>query len=168
MKQSAYQLISGYYGKRKTKRSEVPLMHHIDEGLIIMEILGVQSQDARDAYCLHPIFQSDEDLAANQDMSRLTYPNLMTLVMEYRSVANEYLSHRVIKSITEIRLSPLQEVTDMLKADKLQNYKDFKQYHLGRHERSDELWDYFMNWFDALGIEDFPGIVDELRERTGE
>jgi len=44
--------------------------------------------------------------------------------MEYRSVANDYLSTRIISDVQEIRLSPLPDVQDMLIADKVQNYKD--------------------------------------------
>ncbi len=72
--------------------------------------------------------------------------------MEYRSVANEYLSHRTIAHVDEIRLSPLPEVNQMLIADKVQNCKDFELYHKATHPRSAELDLYFNNWLRRLGI----------------
>ena len=80
------------------------------------------------------------------------YPEVLIAVMEYRSVANEYLSQREIKSIDEIRLSPLKDVNDMLIADKVQNYKDFEIYHKSTHARSKELDQYFKNWLRKLNI----------------
>jgi hypothetical protein len=70
--------------------------------------------------------------------------------MEYRRVANAYLSKREIKSLDDIELSPLHEVNQMLWADKLQNQKDFRLYHMGKHERSDILEQYFINWINKL------------------
>lgn len=72
------------------------------------------------------------------------------LTMEYRSVANDFLSQKVDTG-QKIRLSPLKDVNDMLIADKIQNYKDFMQYHYHTHARSQELFRYFNLWFDALG-----------------
>ena len=40
----------------------------------------------------------------------------------------------------------------ILIADKIQNRKDFELYHLGKHERSDELDSYFKNWLERLNI----------------
>ena len=40
----------------------------------------------------------------------------------------------------------------MLKADKIQNYKDFRKYHLGTHEKSAELEQYFEEWLAALNV----------------
>ncbi|MDJ1501575.1 hypothetical protein [Xanthocytophaga agilis] len=52
----------------------------------------------------------------------------------------------------EIRLSPLNEVNQMLIADKIQNRKDFERYHQQSHARSEELTIYFANWLKRLGI----------------
>ena len=75
--------------------------------------------------------------------------------MEYRNIANQYLSYRKIKSIDEISLSPLKEVNEMLIADKIQNYKDFLIYHKDTHPRAKELDEYFNNWLKKLNINDF-------------
>jgi hypothetical protein len=77
----------------------------------------------------------------------------MMLAMEYRSVANEFLSDKIPSHQgQDIRLSPLYEVNDMLVADKVQNYKDFITYHRGTHARSEELDIYFRKWLHALDI----------------
>jgi len=134
-------------------RSGVYYMNHIDEGLAILEAIGA-SETAKRAFCLHPVLQTDEDLKTNYGKYiAYSYENVLIAAMEYRSVANEYLSNRVIKSIDEIRLPPLKDVNDMLIADKVQNYKDFELYHFGKHSRSNELVEYFDNWIEKLGVD---------------
>jgi hypothetical protein len=145
-----YKLISEFYADTKAKRSGVRYMNHIDEGLAILERIGA-SELAKKAYCLHPIYQSDYDLSINVDNYKID-SDVMLRVIEYRSVANEYLSFREIMSCFDIRLSPLKDVNDMLIADKIQNRKDFELYHKGKHQRSKELDRYFIKWCQRLGI----------------
>lgn len=151
----AYKIISKYYQDKTTNRSGVKLMNHIDEGLIILDKLKA-SYIAKDAYCLHPILQPDNELVHNMedymDYFKYLHPKILIVAMEYRSVANEYLSTRTISSIDEIRLSPMKEVNDMLIADKIQNRKDFELYHIDTHERSPLLQEYFKNWLERLDI----------------
>ena len=145
-----YLLIANFYGSQKAERSGVYKMNHIDEGLAILEQIGA-SDLAKRAYCLHPIYQSDADFAENCDKF-VVDKEVLVRVLEYRSVANEYLSTRTINHTSEIRLSPLKDVNDMLIADKIQNRKDFELYHKDTHERSDELKQYFFNWLWRLGV----------------
>lgn len=152
----AYKTISKFYGDKKTERTGVPLMDHIDEGLRVLISLDAP-HDALCAYCLHPIYQNNSDLfQAYND----TKPNslislkIMILTMEYRNIANAYLSTRHIDSIEDIQLSPLPEVNIMLLADKIQNHKDFKLYHSDTHPRAKELEEYFQNWFKRLCVSD--------------
>lgn len=151
-----YKAISALYGDKTTKRSGIKLMNHIDEGLYILEKIGA-SENAKRAYCMHPIAQDDNELLGfyfwrKMNPDYVSRHEVTINVMEYRSVANEYLSTRNIRSIDEIRLSPLKDVNDMLIADKIQNRKDFELYHLGKHERSVELDSYFKNWLERLDI----------------
>jgi hypothetical protein len=156
---AAYELIRGFYGERRARRSGVLLLQHIDEGLTILDAIGASS-DAKDAYCLHPILQSDADLTAafapGGALDRVSdlSPRVLVLAMEYRSVANAYLSTRCVTSPDEIRLSPLAEVQQMLVADKIQNRKDFERHHKGIHPRSEILDDYFRRWLARLEITD--------------
>lgn len=148
-----YSFINEFYGDKKAFRSGVHLMNHIDEGLYILNKIGA-SIEAQKAYCLHPIIQSDEALLENYSLLNNDNISKIALInaIEYRSVANEYLSTRKIDSIDEIRLSPLKDVNDMLIADKIQNYKDFEKYHKDTHPRSKELTQYFENWLQRLNI----------------
>jgi hypothetical protein len=148
-----YQIISDFYGEKVTNRSGVKLMNHIDEGLSILEKIG-SSDVAKRAYCLHPIVQDDKSLEENKHLLKNIDSDVIIASIEYRSVANEYLSFRNISReyIYEIRLSPLKDVNDMLIADKIQNRKDFELYHLGKHDRSSELDQYFKNWLERLNI----------------
>jgi hypothetical protein len=146
-----YAAIQAHYGDRCARRSSVPLMNHIDEGLLILDALGADNSTMR-AFAIHPLFQDDIDLLANAQVATCLDPRPVLLTMEYRHVANAYLSKRVIASIEEIVLSPLHEVNCMLIADKVQNRKDFLAYHYDTHPRSKELDQYFKNWLERLGV----------------
>jgi hypothetical protein len=145
-----YKLIEKFYGDRVAKRSGVPLINHINEGLTVLSAIRATETTKR-AFCIHPLLQADEDLQENYYISSFVDHHTLLLAMEYRSVANEYLSDKV-DTEQKIRLSPLLEVNEMLIADKVQNRKDFMTYHYGTHERSDELARYFNKWLNALNV----------------
>lgn len=161
-----YRDIVRYYGTRKAERSGVDYMNHIDEGLAVLKWIGLDEERDNDvfaAYALHPVFQADEDLKRNVSDMCFNNANSISIIgrqsketilyaMEYRSVANEYLSKRDVENIEEIRLSPLKAVNDMLIADKIQNFKDFQIYHKGKHNNSARLDGYFRMWLKRLGI----------------
>jgi len=146
-----YEMIKSYYGSKVANRSKVPLINHINEGLLILEWISA-SDYAKRAYCLHPMFQSDDDLLKNYESNLGINQRVFINVMEYRHIANDYLSKRKINGLEDIRLSLLKDVNDMLIADKVQNRKDFERFHLGKHERSSELDQYFKNWLSKLGV----------------
>lgn len=167
-----YQMVSEFYAGRVTARSKIPLMNHINEGVYILNKLGT-SIAAKRAFCLHPMLQGDKELAANWETVTVNCDKLaILLAMEYRNVANKYLSHRVISSIDEIELSPLDEVNKMLIADKIQNRKDFTFYHrYGNlmnltpvHPRTVELEQYFQNWLARLGVTNYNEWVRNLEQ----
>lgn len=156
-----YAAICDFYAGKKAARSGLPYMNHIDEGLLVLDARGVDAR-TMDAYCLHPLVQADADLVANLrelESAASCLDGVEARVMEYRSVANEYLSRRIITTIYQIRLSPISDVNEMLIADKVQNYKDFVQHHLGVHPRSDALELYFHNWLKRLGVD----VVEVVR-----
>lgn len=160
-----YNMIENIYGNQCAKRSGLYYMNHIDEGLYILHKLGA-STNAMLGYILHPIFQSDSELRGiyNHTSLKDVAPQPIINAVEYRSVANEYLSYRNIKEIDEIRLSPLKDVNDMLRADKIQNRKDFELFHMDKHERTKELAHYFDNWMCRLDISEeyYRKIKEEL------
>jgi hypothetical protein len=145
----AYKLIKDYYGDKTTERSGVKLINHIDEGLDILDNIGV-SQEVKDAYCLHPLLQSDQEFNKNigLDYSGISTKSLI-LAVEYRRVANSYLSTMKIDDFVGFTNN---EIKQMLYADKIQNEKDFRIYHEGIHPRSKELREYFNNWLNILLI----------------
>lgn len=147
-----YQMVAVFYEGKFAKRSGVPYLNHIDEGMILADELGY-SLAVKQAFCLHPIFQADEALAWShkQEFIHDIDPYIMCLVMEYRKTANSYLSPHT-KTVDQINLSPILEVNQMLILDKVQNRKDFDLYHLGTHERSAELDQYFRNWLAKLSV----------------
>jgi hypothetical protein len=144
---NAYKLIKNYYGDDVAKRSGVKLMNHIDEGIDILRSIGADD-DTIDAYCLHPILQSDENFNNNytMDFTGISTSSLL-LTMEYRRVANSYLSKNKIEDFVGFTNDRIKQ---MLYADKVQNEKDFALYHEGTHERSKELREYFNNWLNIL------------------
>jgi len=146
---NAYRLIQKYYGDERTQRTGIPLIYHIDEGGEILNSLG-STDIVKDAYYLHPLFQSDADFNSNKvmDLEGIDLESII-LAIEYRRVANSYLSNM---KMSEFVGFSCEEVKQMLIADKIQNYKDFMNHHYGIHKRSDELYKYFHNWFNLLEI----------------
>lgn len=165
-----YTAIQKAYADDRANRSQVFFMNHIDEGLTILSAIGA-SDAAKRAYCLHPLLQNDKDLAVNYQLVADTMPAYhVMLAMEYRSVANEYLSRDVDLRVNprvfgHIRLSPIKDVNDMLIADKVQNCKDFELYHKGTHPRTEYLERYFDQWLRRLNIKhryrELCGLIEE-------
>ncbi len=148
-----YQEVQAFYGDRRARRSQLFYMNHIDEGLAVLARLGA-SERARRAFCLHPLVQADNDLLRNLPRAaQLTDdPQVLMLAMEYRNIANGYLSEAPRREAAEISIGPLREVHDMLRADKVQNFKDFLLHHRHRHPRSDALEQYFRSWLVRLEV----------------
>jgi hypothetical protein len=150
-----YRAVSSFYGERLTRRTLVPLMNHIDEGIALLATM-----DARDiamrAFCLHPLVQDDAGLVnAYARLTELTDSvQVIALAMEYRRVANACTHRRVVETAEEIELSPLVDVNMMLAADKIQNRKDFVLLHRGTHPRTTELDRYFQLWLQRLRVSD--------------
>lgn len=146
-----YEAAKRYCEHRIAARSGIPYIHHIDEGLQVLQSINA-TEEAKRAFCLHLLFQKDSDLQSHKDEVSKFDPYVIMLAMEYRSVANECLSTRDIRTSDDIRLSPLDEVNQMLIADKVQNYKDFLIHHQSTHPRADALTQYFTLWLMALGV----------------
>jgi hypothetical protein len=151
-----YRAILEFYGGQSAHRSRVPLIAHIDEGLVILGAIGA-TREAHEAFCLHPLLQSDDALAQSR-ASRSVFaqcspdPVPLALALEYRQVANAYLSCHCRGDSDVIVLSEEPQVNDMLVADKVQNRKDFEIHHHETHENADVLARYFRNWLRRLGI----------------
>ncbi len=145
-----YLLIKDYYGNKTALRSGVKLINHIEEGLDVM-INRKASFQSMKAYCLHPILQSDEDFNQNYKDNRLKEccPIALMLAVEYRRVANSYLSNMNIDNFIGFTNN---DVFEMLVADKIQNERDFTLYHEDSHKRRLELREYFNNWFDLIRV----------------
>ena len=112
-------------GSRAASRSGLPYLIHVLEGVQILEKLNA-SQRAKEAFCLHPIMQGDEDLvkAVSEGSVLLQWPMdsvAIALSMEYRSVANRYLSRMRLRTPDMIELSPVGEVNKMLIAREILN-----------------------------------------------
>lgn len=157
--QYEYDLIKVHYGTDTAARSGVPLINHIDEGLVILDKLGA-ADETKAAFCLHPLVQSNAMYHANiKDLVGDSRVGNMALVLavEYRRAANAYLCTPStdgwgLKEIREAVKHPAGEVLQMLVADKQQNFKDFMEHHFKTHPRSQQLYAYFHNWFKFLEI----------------
>lgn len=193
---SEYEAVATHYGERRAERSQVPLIHHIREGIVIIGALGRFLPDgswfddlaATAGYCLHPLFQNEDDLVKHglryAHSTKLPTAGPVMLTMEYRWRANNWLASKVTRhyvgterdknALLEMRLDggpdagSLPEVRAMLIADKVQNYKDFLIHHYGHHARSEELDVYFRTWLEHLGVdtETFEELCDLATEVT--
>jgi len=168
---AAFKAAADFYGDRRARRSQVLLLDHIVEGLTVLDTIKA-TQAAKDAFCLHPLFQGDADLVANMGRLAEFSPTVAALVMEYRSQANSALSDRVVLQRGQpvwigapATPGPLPEVRDMLIADKVQNYADFLIYHADTHPRSAELDFYFKHWLTQLhiGRNKYANLVERMK-----
>lgn len=154
-----YRMIHKYYGDRVAERSQIPLMNHILEGINILSVLDA-GEPVKQAFCLHPLIQGDADLEANyQEILSSTCLSMRAVMLatEYRRAANAYLCKPETDewSIEDAKKHIgllLPDIRFMLIADKVQNRKDFMAAHYGTHPRSDQLFKYFNNWHEILGI----------------
>jgi hypothetical protein len=168
--------IKKFYGEKRAERSGVPLINHITEGLSVLDAIDADAY-TKAAFCYHPMFQSDRELFDNRRMLYDMHAWVVTLVMEYRNIANASLSDivgmgwdgnndeswRVPILKRPIKLSPMVQVKQMLVADKVQNRKDFILYHWKTHARSKELMFYFESWLKTLGCyEDYPNLLEAI------
>lgn len=154
-----YKAIEEYYGNSRAKRSGVLLMNHIDEGLRVLTDLN-SSEVAKRAFCIHPILQPDEVVGENIWLCERWDPVVVALAMEYRNKANKFLcrpendyilaSSNPLRELEKKVGNIIPDVVDMLLADKIQNRKDFRLYHKGKHERSKQLSEYFDIWIEFL------------------
>ena len=88
-----YFYISKVYGDNRAKRSGLPLMNHIDEGLDILNILD-SSDEAKRAFCIHPIFQSENLIDYRNDyLGMITDEDFIIAVLarKYSVLANRFL-----------------------------------------------------------------------------
>lgn len=155
----ALKLITKFYGEQTAKRSGLPLINHIHEGLAILDGLGA-SKYAKEAFCLHPMLQGNIEYLQNNRALALDPKVTVSgyaLAIAYRTAANAYLcklstDHWTQKDIADHVGELVPELRHMLIADKQQNQKDFMTHHYERHERSGQLLRYFHNWLDYLGV----------------
>lgn len=151
---AAYLYISNFYGDMAAERSKVPLINHIDEGLVVLNTLGAEDHTML-AWCIHPLLQSDASLIDSltdcEHMLSLVDPIVLILAMEYRNQANQWLRNNWLKN--DPPSIPLHEVHQMLIADKIQKYKDVMQHQQDNPEIND-LEEYFKGWMMLLGIDE--------------
>lgn len=153
-----YEKIKGFYGETKAEHSGLPYIRHIDQGLQILDRLG-SSNLTKAAFCIHPLVQENPTLITAIKLGFLNDCNatVVMVAMEYRAVANSYLSHHPLN--LKVNLGPLDEVRQMLIADKVQNYNDLI-YHNTNHPNFIHLRRYFYSWLAILGITQ--DMYDEL------
>ncbi|MEO1088035.1 MAG: hypothetical protein AAFY88_27700, partial [Acidobacteriota bacterium] len=128
-------------------------------------------------FCVHPICQSDRHLrralTGEIKLAHLT-GDVVALAMEYRRVANAYISTMKVRRGGAIALSPLDEVNAMLAADKVQNFKDFRlhicrEFNGAPDRVSARYIAYFESWLERLGVDPtvFQQIAGELEACAG-
>ena len=161
-----YKYIQKYYGDDCANRSGLFLMNHIDEGLAVFNYAEHATENAMRAFCLHPIFQDYNkgiekaktyrdgiinDIIVNT--SRYVSDAVLALAEEYARIADSFLLGSDLGKFPVSGVS--EEVKYMLLVDKVQNYKDFRIWHLGTHPKSDELEEYFNNWLKLCYLDGF-------------
>jgi len=161
-----YQMVKHFYADQTAKRSKIPLINHIDEGMKLLEYFNADDYTIA-AYAVHPLVQDNEIRQKQIDNGIVATidPTVLKLAYDYSTIANDYLcrnntdnyDYRTIMNIIagHINHGCDSRALIMLKADKAQNRKDFEIAHLGTHPRSDQLHEYFKKWLNVLGISEY-------------
>lgn len=151
--------IEDHYRDRRAERSNVLYMDHIEQGVSILHAIDA-TEDSMNAFRIHPILQVPTSLKVF-DVSGMD-PRVVLLAMEYRNKANAYVCRKRTDglSMDEMPVMILPEVTEMLVADKIQNYKDFLLYHQS-HPRAVQLDKYFKQWLTFLGVKPIIGALEK-------
>lgn len=143
-----YKLICVEYQGKIGRRSLVPYINHINQGIEILWRRGRSDIEMR-AFALHPILQDAELFLTAQSRIQQCSPEAVFLAMEYRVIANAGL--RKLGQPQVIGKSQLESVNEMLIADKVQNFKDTLLYQQDHPELAD-LIRYFKQWLTVLGV----------------
>lgn len=150
-----YQMIQIHYKDRVAGRSGVPLMNHIDEGIVWLGKSEASPLMLR-AFCIHPMIQAgDVELWMPVDLE------VLQLASMYVEKANTFLCRpetdhiQTSEQLSELMAPISTEILTMLLADKVQNYKDFLAYHMNSHPRRHRLNEYFVLWIMYLENELF-------------
>ena len=156
--------------KALAEYSSDPLLQRIDDGLVVLGEINATT-DAMHAFCLHPIFQADKDLAtALGDLNLASFgPRAMALVMEYRSHANAWLPDKVRPivavnlegKVEKLRMAatgaptygPLEEVHHMLIASIVPRYKAMQDAPQGSEPLESEMAYYYGRWLSVLDVD---------------
>lgn len=167
--------IKRFYDGKVAKRSGLPYIRHIVMGLMLLKTL-TSDRDVWRAWVVHPIFQMDdylsEALKEGQLKDIVTNFRTAVLAMEYRSVANDYLTKDIWVE-KQPKISILPEVNLLLVVDKIQNWYDAAR-HLETpcQEELIYLGFYFHKWRKVLGISDeqmreYEGFLESLDAHAG-
>jgi hypothetical protein len=171
-----YKLIQQKYKGKVAQRSGVSYMNHIIEGAFILHHIYGMQEELIEAYCLHPVFQSNKLLfqlfAVGSTELAVISPRVIILGMEYRRVANNYTIKNKVRNPEDIEIGPLDDVHKMLVADKIQNKKDFMKHMYLKHERpayqkvSERSVEYFDSWLTRLSVsqEMYKEVVKHLEQ----
>jgi len=168
-KQSAlnlcFNIIKSFYGERTTMRfPAIPLISHINEGLIILDNIGA-SNTAMAAFCIHPLLQDDDQniITMKSGLLNDVPAEVIITAMHYRAVANEHLNIHNQKSAGREypdhawicqQLECYPDVRDMLIADKVQNKHSMLKFRTNDSTPNfDYLVRYFNIWLTDLGVD---------------
>lgn len=109
----SYRIIRDFYADKQDEQGK-PLIQYVHEGIEILEKLRADER-TQEAFCLCPIFQTDENLCKNYLKSfKGVHSSVIILAMEYRNIARQPLHDE------NLMLSPLREVNELLLVNYMQ------------------------------------------------
>ena len=143
--ETAYSEIEKYYGDKLAKRSGIPYINHIDEGLGILYLLGA-SRETKEIFTLHPIYQDGfkSTNVNNTLMYHFVYYSWLFSRKNYKLESQTY-------EYFEKELDANMDLRNIFIADKIQNYKDF-MLNKKKYDDFKSIEQYFLWWFDTLEV----------------
>lgn len=174
----SYIAISSLYNNKKARRTQIPYMKHIDDGVKILQHLGVTDPEVYDAWLLHPLIQTMSINQVEAFLSSYGLPplhsgvslNTIALAKQYADVANSFLPNVVDQNLhhTFNIYIACPKLKALLIADKVQNYVDFcMSSDMGYFDEEPDDYvpnrmEYFNMWLGRLDIDE--SNFEPLRE----
>lgn len=158
-----YQIISELYEGQKAKRTQLPYIKHIDDGLLILDDLDADLI-TKEAWCMHPIFQMPDLKEKVMDSKGQPQIRLATAILaaEYAETANQYRTVNYQSFHDNLPEIPNSRVKKLLTCDKVQNYIELENTrHLLPYETVDRTHRYLLNWLHHLSFD--PVQMDYMR-----
>ncbi len=120
------------------------------------------SKICTDSLIILPLLWSDKDFVNNWKTITIS-SNLAFFISEYKNVSKNYNLDRKIQSTSDIVISPITDVNNLLLSTAIVNYNNYENHYKLTHPRASLFGEYYKNWLVRLsGMNKYEDVRDRL------